>query len=384
MNNRRRLLHLSSLALSRGGIETFLVNMTKGFANRHDLVIASSGDQSFIGQIQVLNGRTAKWGAKNILDPDAYQQLWMLIEQERPDLVHIHDARAGWIGRFTLASKHIPVIITAHLPSYYYRRKRFTKLWRGGNAVMEAILNRSLTTKLVYPSLSGYRYALKWGIAPYKKAVSIPNGIDTGLFFVDPMEIIAFRGQMQVKPNQVVICTLGRLSIEKNFSLVIRAFSIIQAGYPDASLWIVGDGPERGNLEEQVKAGGLVERVRFISGDSNIALTLASCDIFVLGSWYEGGRTLSVMEAQASGKPCVVSKVGDLPWMIEDGIQGYVFPEGDVEGCAGALKMLLENTSLREAMGQKAREKALQEYGLDKMIEQYESVYETILKNKTA
>ena len=380
MNNRRRLLHLSSLALSRGGIETFLVNMTKGFASRYDLVIASSGDQSFINQIQTLGGRTASWGAKNVMDADAYRRLWMLIEQEQPDLVHIHDARAGWIGRFTLAAKHIPVIITAHLPSYYYRRKRFTTLWRGGNAVMEAVLNRLLTAKLVYPSFSGYQYALKWGIAPYKKAVSIPNGIDTDLFSMDPMDRNAFRDRMQIKPNQVVICALGRLSMEKNFSLIIRSFSSIQPGYPDAYLWIVGDGPERVNLEEQAKAGGIAERVRFISGESNIALTLASCDIFVLGSWYEGGRTLSVMEAQASGKPCVVSKVGDLPWMVEDGIHGYVFPEGDIEGCARALKRLLENPALREAMGRKARERALQEYGLDRMIEGYELVYKSLLK----
>ena len=87
-----------------------------------------------------------------------------------------------------------------------------------------------------------------------------------------------------------------------------------------------------------------------------------------------------MMEAQASGKPCVVSKVGDMPWMVEDGIHGYVFPEGDIEGCARALKRLLENPALREAMGRKARERALQEYGLDRMIEGYELVYKSLLK----
>lgn len=382
MNKQARILHLSSLALSRGGIETFLTSLTGGLSSQYDMVVASAGNQYFQNKIYLSGGRTTNWMPKSVLDIEAFRGFLEILKQERPSLVHIHDSRAGWIARLALATKRIPVIITVHLPSYYYRRDRFPKLWRVFYAVTETLLNRLLTTNIIYPSSSGYQYALNWGIAPARKAVHIPNGIDTSLFSINETQRNSFRSQMGAKPEQPIICALGRLSVEKNFSLIINAFAKIQATYPAASLWIAGDGPERMNLERQVAAQGLGTRVRFLGGNIDVGLTLAACDIFAVASWYEGGRTLAVMEAQVSGKPCVVSNVGDLPQMVEDEIYGFVFPEGNINICAEALGKLLANAPRREQMGQAAREKAIVEYGLDKMVVGYDRLYKSLIRNK--
>ena len=379
MTKRPCILHLSSLTLSRGGIETFLVNITRGLSSQYDMVIASSGNRAFQNRISEMGGRTVTWNAKGTLDVMALFGLWKLIKREHPSIVHIHDARAGWIGRLALANKDIPVVMTSHLPSYYYRRDKFPHFWQGIYMFIETILNRLLTTKIVYPSHSGYRYALRRGIAPLQKARYIPNGVETNLLSVSNKSQNEFRSQMGIKPDQRVICTLGRLSIEKNISLVIDAFSRIWTRYSDARLWIIGDGPERINLKAQVDTNGLNGRVFFFSGDSNIALLLATCDIFVLASWYEGGRTFSVMEAQVSGKPCVVSAVGDLPQMVEDGVNGFVFPEGNVSACALALERLLADPRLCEEMGQAARKKSLIEYPVEKMLNAYDDLYQAVL-----
>lgn len=373
------VLHISSLALSRGGIETFLVNLTRGLSSCYDMVIASSGNRPFQNRIFEAGGRTVAWDVKSNLDMKAIRGLWELIERECPSLVHIHDARAGLLGRLVLATKDIPVIVTTHLPSYYYRRDRFPRIWRGIYIFIETILNRFFTTKVIYPSQSGYQYALKWGIVPLQKAVCIPNGIETSLLSKRKKNRNAFRSQMGIKPDQPVICTLGRLSVEKNVSLVIDAFSQIRTRHSNACLWITGDGPERINLETQVHANGLSGQVFFLSGELNVALPLAACNIFVLASWYEGGRTLSVMEAQIFGKPCVVSAVGDLPEMVEDGVYGFVFPEGDIDACANALERLLADPLLCEEMGQAARKKALMEYTVEKMLSAYDALYQAVL-----
>lgn len=373
------VLHLSSLPLSRGGIESFLVSITNGLSNHYDIVVASRGDESFQEKINEAGGRSALWNVKSILDIGAYFWLLELVKRERPSLIHIHDARAGWIGRLVLAVKHIPVIMTVHLPSYYYRRDRFPHLWRRFYTLIETILNYTVTTKVVYPSKSGYQYALQEKIVPAQIAVCIPNGINTRQFSVSTNEINAFRSEMEVEREQPVICTLGRLSIEKNISLIISAFTQIKAQYFPVYLWIVGDGPERINLEEQVKTSEVSEYIRFLSGDQNLALPLAACDIFVLASWYEGGRTLSVMEAQVSGKPCAVTKVGDLPQMVENGVHGFVFPEGDVNACTKAIEKLLADSPLRKKMGQAARRMASKEYGVEKMLADYEKLYQTML-----
>ena len=382
MTKRPCVLHLSSLPLSRGGIESFLVALTRGLSNHYDMVIASSGNRSFQDRICETGGRAVTWDVKNNLDIKALHKLLKLIEQERPSLVHIHDARAGWIGRLALAAKKVPVIMTVHLPSYYYRRDRFSRLWRGFYISVETVLNRLLTTKVVYPSQSGYQYALRWRISTFQKAVCIPNGIETSLFSVREEKRNSFRSQMGVEANQSVLCTLGRLSVEKNISLVIDAFSQIRSQYPSTCLWIIGDGPERISLERQVKASGLNDQVFFLGGELNVAIPLAACDIFVLASWYEGGRTLSVMEAQISGKPCVVSAVGDLPRMVENGAYGFVFPEGNVDACANALERLLADVSLCQEMGQAARKKAFTEYTVEKMLSSYNILYQAILPVK--
>jgi glycosyltransferase involved in cell wall biosynthesis len=373
------VLHLSSLPLSRGGIESFLVSITNGMSKHYDIVVASGENESFREKIYKAGGRSALWEVKSILDIRAYFRLLELIKQERPALVHIHDARAGWIGRLVLAVKHIPVIITVHLPSYYYRRERFPYLWRKFYKLVETILNYTVTTRVVYPSKSGYQYALREKIVAVHNSACIPNGINTIHFSVSNNEIDAFRAEMDVDRGQTVICTLGRLSIEKNISLVISAFTQIKAQYFPVYLWIVGDGPERINLEEQVRTSGVGEYIRFVSGNLNMALPLAACDVFVLASWYEGGRTLSVMEAQVSGKPCVVSKVGDLPQMVENGVYGFVFPEGNINACTKALEKLLADDSLRKKMGQAARRMALTEYGVEKMLAEYGNLYQTVL-----
>ncbi len=373
------VLHLSSLPLSRGGIESFLVSITNGLSNHYDIVVASRGDESFREKIHEAGGRSVLWDVKSILDIRAYFWLLELVKRERPSLIHIHDARAGWIGRFVLAVKHIPVIMTVHLPSYYYRRDRFPHLWQRFYTLIETILNYTVTTKVVYPSKSGYQYALQEKIVPAQIAVCIPNGINTRQFFVSTNEINAFRSKMKVEREQPVICTLGRLSIEKNISLIISAFTQIKEKYFPIYLWIVGDGPERINLEEQVKTSGVSEYIRFLSGNQNLALPLAACDIFVLASWYEGGRTLSVMEAQVSGKPCAVTRVGDLPQMVENGVHGFVFPEGDVNACTKAIEKLLADSPLRKKMGQAARRMASKEYGVEKMLADYEKLYQTVL-----
>jgi glycosyltransferase involved in cell wall biosynthesis len=245
---------------------------------------------------------------------------------------------------------------------------------------LESLLNLFFTSAVVYPSQSGYDFAINNGYAPKNKTVCIPNGIDVQRFTqVTATESADLRREAGVSAEMPVVCAVARLAMEKNVGLVLEAVGQLHSQGLDFRFWMVGDGPERGMLAAQAQQLGLGDRIRFWGQRSDIPQLLAASNIFALASWYEGGRTQAAMEAQAAGLPCVLSDVGDHVGMVAS--CGLTFPEGDVSACAAALKMLLENPSMRTQMSQTARKKALTEYSLEKMTGEYDGLYRKLSAN---
>jgi glycosyltransferase involved in cell wall biosynthesis len=237
---------------------------------------------------------------------------------------------------------------------------------------MERIFHTFFTDAVVYPSLRGWEEALHHRYAPPRKAICIPNGID-----LRPFESARPKSS---RPNAVpVICTVARLSPEKNIGLLLEAAALLGERGCAFQIWVVGDGPQRAALEQAAARLGLADQTRFWGQQEDIASILFQADIFALTSWYEGGRAQAVMEAQAAGLACVLSDVGDNASMA-DGGGGLLFPEGDAHACADRLDSLLANPQERLAMGENARRKALQAYNLQAMADRYRQVYKTLLE----
>lgn len=171
---------------------------------------------------------------------------------------------------------------------------------------------------------------------------------------------------------------LGRLSREKGVAHLLDAWKEAQTG--EASLLIVGDGPEREALERKVSGDRLarVEFHGFVPKDRQGELWRRAAFSVVPSAWHEPLPTV-VFEAWERGRTAVVSDAGGLSDVVEHGSDGLKVPMADVAGWAGALSQLLRDEPARAAMARRGREKLLAQYSREIWLERINRVYETIL-----
>jgi glycosyltransferase involved in cell wall biosynthesis len=364
-----KILHLSTARLISGGVERFLLGLCRGLQGEYQFSLLSGAQEVFTEQIQAAGCESFKWEVRHTFDLSSVRALAKAIDLIQPAIVHIHEARAGLLARPLLKWRGIKTVYTVHLPPYYFRWPRFTRLRQALYASIERVQNTFLTDAVVYPSQRGWADAIRKRYVPAQKGFCVQNGIDLTPFAAD---------QSQRGAGTPTICTVARLSPEKNIGLLLEAASILKQRGLSFRLWIVGDGADKNILETKAGELGLAPQTQFWGEQKDIASILFQADIFALTSWYEGGRAQAVMEAQAAGLPCVLSNVGDNALMAADE-SGLLFNEGDVQGCAEQLQRLLLNQKERSKMGEKARQKAFAAYGLQDMASQYRKIYQSLL-----
>lgn len=148
------------------------------------------------------------------------------------------------------------------------------------------------------------------------------------------------------------VVSLGRLSIEKGVDRLIDAFSRID-GHKEWRLVLIGDGPMRKQLEEQAIALNIKDRVDFLGGRSDVDSLLAQSSIFVIPSRCEGFPN-ALCEAMASPLPCISFDSISASDLIENRVNGVVVPDGDIDGLAKEIEILMDDEKLRAEYAEKA------------------------------
>jgi N-acetyl-alpha-D-glucosaminyl L-malate synthase BshA len=163
----------------------------------------------------------------------------------------------------------------------------------------------------------------------------------------------------------------------------IEIFAKVKKRHPKTRLIMVGDGPERGAAVYRAEQLDVLDDVLFVGKQGRIADYLGVSDVFLLPSELESFG-LAALEALACEVPVIATRIGGIPEVVTDGEFGYLSDVGDTDNMAEDTVRLLEDENLRRAMGQKARESAVQRYGSDKIIPQYIAFYEKILQKARA
>ncbi len=192
---------------------------------------------------------------------------------------------------------------------------------------------------------------------------SIPNGVPVEA--IEPMPALA---------PAPVIGSLGRLTEQKGYDLLVRALPEL----PQATLVLVGDGPERSALERLARELGVSERLIVVGWVSEPRRYLPAFDVFALPSRWEG-MPLGIIEAMQSALPVLATDVGSVVELVGDGQTGYVVPVEDRHALRDRLRRLLGDPALRRRMGERGRLVALEQFTDVAMARHYEAAYRAVL-----
>jgi len=410
-----RILMVQTFYYYRGGDSTYMLALSrlleeKGhevvpFAMQHARNLPSPYARHFVSEIDFPDllskaspGAAWKVAVRSIHNGEARSKIAALADEVKPDVAHFHNIHAHLTASIVspLRARGIPIVWTLH---DYRLICPNTSLLSGGeicercipNRFHEAILQRCkkgslpasfvamLTTlydrferipvridRFIAPSDFLRSKLLEGGFDP-ARVVRVPNFVDLALY--------------AGRPEKDYFCYLGRLSREKGLDILIRAVAGLEAG----RLIVVGDGPEAEGLRRLAAELGTsrVEFAGYRSGEE-LKRILAESQFVVLPSrWYEN-LPFAVMEAFASSKAVVASRIGGIPEMVDDGVNGLLFPVGDARALAASLRRMLGDRRLREEMGRRGREKAERLYEREGHYAQIERIYRDVIAAKRA
>jgi glycosyltransferase involved in cell wall biosynthesis len=204
----------------------------------------------------------------------------------------------------------------------------------------------------------------------------IPNGIELERYGPAP-DRAALRRSLGLDPARRYVATVARFHPVKDHATLLRGFQQVAAARPDVDLLLVGDGPLRGDLEQQTRTLEIAGRVRFLGVRSDIPALLQAVDLFALTSLSEAA-SLTVLEAMASCLPVVVTAVGGNPEMVRDTVEGLLVPRGDAPAAAAAMLRLLDDPHAAATLGAAGRARVEERYQLGQTVENYWRLYQRL------
>lgn len=300
---------------------------------------------------------------------------------ETMDIVHVHHPfLSGRLGLRYCRPLNIPVVFTNHTRYDLYAQAYLPGLPEQlGTTFLQAYLPSFCdAVDLVIAPSEGLREVLR-GLGVKASIEVLPNGVDLALFReqVNPLA----RADLSVPAGDVLLIYVGRLGPEKNLVSLVRAFVGAHAAYPNTSLLLVGDGPERDNLAYLVERNGLTDKVIFCGMVEYTKLPryLAAADLFVTASVTEV-HPLSVIEAMAAGLPVLGIRSPGIEDTVVDGETG-VLSTDDLPSFTAQMARLVAEGETRRAMAGRARQGA-ERFAIDKTSTRLADRYEELLRNR--
>ncbi|MGH7408997.1 MAG: glycosyltransferase, partial [Candidatus Methylomirabilales bacterium] len=343
-----RLLFLVT-TFDRGGAEKTIVRLARSLPrDRYAVAVAALQGRSGRIAADLATGGvpTHDLGMRGKLDLRGALRLRALLRRERVEVLYSFLFHANLMARLVGGWCGVPVRVS-------------TERIAGWEGPVRRLLNRltaGLATRVVAVSEAVRdETARTLGVAPERVTV-IPNGVSTREFAPASRPVEA----------PVIGCT-GRLHRKNSHPTLLEAFAAIRQALPEARLFLVGDGPERGPLERAVARRGWGGAVTFAGEQADVRPWLHRMAVYVQPSIAEG-MSNSILEAMACGLPVVATRVGGTPEMVEDGVSGLLVPPEDPAALATALVTLLGDPARRAAMGAAGRERVARQFNETDMI----------------
>nr|BCX00978.1 MAG: N-acetyl-alpha-D-glucosaminyl L-malate synthase BshA [Bacteroidota bacterium] len=294
------------------------------------------------------------------------------------DLLHVHyaipHATSAYLARQILAEEglYIPIITTLHGTD-------ITLV--GQDPSFEPVVRFSINQSDAVTAVSEYlRRQTEEHFRVRVPIVVIPNFVDTERF--RPLNKTHFKQALCPNGEKVLVHVSNFRPLKRVSDTVHVLYRLLDRGLP-ATLLLVGDGPERTQVEQLCRELRVDGHVRFLGKQEPIEEILAIADLFLMPSASETFG-LAALEAMACGVPVVSTNAGGLPELIRDGESGFLCEVGDVETMAERAYRILTDPELAETLKHNARRRAVSHYAIEHVVPRYEALYEAVRARQPA
>lgn len=382
-----------------GGAQQFILQFIKqAEKDAYDISVAvgADGDSSLsralikIGTpVFVLS--SLKRNPNPIYDIHAIRQVRKLIRQLKPDTLFLGSSKAGFIGALAAKFTSYQLPITNKLnngslnqsmeidkckmgPRVIYRIGGWTfndpwPAWKKSLWRMLEKMSASWKDVIIVNNNRDLIQAKEMGIKPRQNIVLVHNGLDP--YKIDFLSKEEARNQLVLPMSKKIIGAISNFYPAKGLEYLIEAATKINR--EDVVWCVIGDGSERHSLERLIKDKGLEEKVLLVGRRENASQYLNAFDLFVLPSVKEGFPWV-ILEAMAAKLPVIATRVGAVPEIIEDGINGYIVEPRNPDQISERVTALLSNSSRAQEMGIQAHQRVLFAFNIETTIRQIEKL----------
>lgn len=319
----------------------------------------------------------------------AYRKITKIIKSYKPDIVHTHASKAGFLGRYAAMNNNVPTIVHTfhgHIFHSYFNRYK-TKFFK----TIERTLAKNTSKIIAISNKQLYELCDVHKIAPKEKFTVIPLGFDLKRFQDNyNLKRESFRNEYNLSEDEIAISIIGRLVPVKNHRLFIKSIKFAKENTnKKLRAFIVGDGDLKWDLQEFATQLGLSfsnsenkkekSDICFTSWIKDADYVFAGSDIVALTSLNEG-TPVSLIEAQAANKPIISTSVGGIEDVVMDGKTALLSPNNELIPFSQNLCELITNDLLRTEMGQYGYEFVKQRYHYTRLVNDMKELYQSLLQ----
>ncbi len=366
------VLHVSQPTI--GGVMMVVRDLVRDQAARGlDVSVACPDDGQLPAAVEESGVRRIPWHAGRSPGrgvPAECSRLKDIVEKAKPDVVHLHSSKAGLCGRLVLRGR-LPTCFHPHGWSFH----AVDGLIASASVYWERTACRWTHSTICVSDAEkrvGERSGLKacWDV--------VRNGIDLE-YWRQPLHDDRAAAQSRlglVSGAPVVIC-IGRICRQKGQDLLLRAWNVVRHQQPDASLILVGDGPDRETLQRQVPDG-----VTFVGARTDIRDWMVGADLVVMPSRWEG-LSIALLEAMACERTVIATDVSGMKEAVGTDA-GILVPPGDIDTLAREICRGLESPDRMQEIGRAARKRVEAEFNVRNTCNSIAAIYDRLLGNRAA
>lgn len=351
---KRKSLLLVNLSKTWGGGEKWFFTVAKALQDRgHSVKLAVYPGSELENRVKNAGIPHLVFKARflSLLNPLIVWSIYRKIKKNAPEVVIMNASHELKVIGLIAHWASVPHIIFRRGVSYPLKENPLNQ-WYVDNIITGFIANANATFEAFAKAFPSVRS---------KQHITIYNGVDVSEW-----------NPPNVKHKEQLIGLTARLSYEKGIDRAIEAIAQLKKQGIKAHLLLMGDGPERKQLEQIVEQQELDDVVSFTGFVKDVRTRLAECSIFLFTPRWGEGTSLSLIEAMLLGLPCVVFDTASMNEVVINGETGFVIPDGDIIGLADHLQLLLTDDNLRITMGNAARKRAQMYFTLQRVVDDLE------------